>query len=69
MAANDMTDALKNPHMDVPFTQVGDDTISALTALAEISNPNYKKYKLPPFQLRLPRLLYAHASPNHPIQC
>jgi hypothetical protein len=36
MAANDMTDSLQNPHLDVPFTQVGDDTISALTALAEI---------------------------------
>jgi hypothetical protein len=36
MAANDMTDALQNPHPEVLFTQVGDDTISALTALAEI---------------------------------
>jgi hypothetical protein len=35
MAAND-TDALQNPHPDVSFTQVGDDTILALTALAEI---------------------------------
>jgi hypothetical protein len=31
MAANDMTDALKNPHFEVPFAQVGDDTIAALT--------------------------------------
>jgi hypothetical protein len=36
MAENDMTNALKNPHSKVPFTHVGDDTISALTALAEI---------------------------------
>jgi hypothetical protein len=36
MAAHDMADALQNPHNEVPFTQVGDDTISALTALAEI---------------------------------
>jgi hypothetical protein len=36
MAANEMTDALKNPHLAVPFTQVGDDTILTLTALAEI---------------------------------
>jgi hypothetical protein len=36
MAANDMTDALQNPHPEVPFTHVGDDTISALTELANI---------------------------------
>jgi hypothetical protein len=36
MTANDMMDALQNPHPDVPFTQVRSDTISALTALAEI---------------------------------
>jgi hypothetical protein len=36
MAAKDMTDALQNPHPEVPFTQVGDDIISALTELAEI---------------------------------
>jgi hypothetical protein len=36
MAAKDMMDALQNPHPEVPFTSVGDDTISALTDLAEI---------------------------------
>jgi hypothetical protein len=36
MAANDMTDALQNPHLHVPFTNAGDDTISAITTLAEI---------------------------------
>jgi hypothetical protein len=35
MAATDMTDVLKHPHPKVPFTHVGDDTISALTELAE----------------------------------
>jgi hypothetical protein len=35
MAANDMTHALKNPHPEVPFTHIGDDTISALTTLAD----------------------------------
>jgi hypothetical protein len=39
MAAKDMMDALQNPHPEVPFTHVGDDTISALTELA-------KKFKL-----------------------
>jgi hypothetical protein len=36
MAAKDMTDALQNPHPEVPFARVGDDTISALADLAEI---------------------------------
>jgi hypothetical protein len=36
MAAKDMTDALQNTHPEVPFTHVGDDTISALTELAKI---------------------------------
>jgi hypothetical protein len=36
MAAKDMTDALQNPHLNVPFARVGDDTISALAELAAI---------------------------------
>jgi hypothetical protein len=36
MAAKDMTDALQNPHPEVPFAHVGDDTISALAQLATI---------------------------------
>jgi hypothetical protein len=36
MAAKDMTDAFHNPHPDVPFASVGDDTIAALTDLAAI---------------------------------
>jgi hypothetical protein len=36
MAAKDMTDALQNPHPEVPFTSIGDDTIAALTDLAAI---------------------------------
>jgi hypothetical protein len=35
MAAKDMTDALQNPHPEVPFIHVEDDTISALTELAK----------------------------------
>jgi hypothetical protein len=35
-AAKDMTDALQNPHPEVPFACVGDDTISALAELAAI---------------------------------
>jgi hypothetical protein len=36
MAAKDMTDAHQNPHPDVPFASVGDDTIAALADLAAI---------------------------------
>jgi hypothetical protein len=36
IAAKDMTDAFQNPHREVPFASVGDDTISALAGLAEI---------------------------------
>jgi hypothetical protein len=36
MAAKDMTDALQNPHPEVPFASVGDKTIAALTDLAVI---------------------------------
>jgi hypothetical protein len=36
MAAKDMTDALQNPHPEVPFAHVGDATISALAELATI---------------------------------
>jgi hypothetical protein len=36
MAAKDMTDAFQNPHPEVPFTSVGDDTVKALTDLAAI---------------------------------
>jgi hypothetical protein len=42
MAAQDMTDALKHPHPDVPFTTIGDDTISALATLAEILTRKFK---------------------------
>jgi hypothetical protein len=36
MAAEDMTDALQNPHPEVLFARVGDDTVSALAELAAI---------------------------------
>jgi hypothetical protein len=36
MATNDMTNALKHPHPEVPFAHAGDDTITALTQLVEI---------------------------------
>jgi hypothetical protein len=36
MAAKDVMDAFQNPHPEVPFARVGDDTISALAELAAI---------------------------------
>jgi hypothetical protein len=36
MAAKDMTDAFQNPHPEVPFSSVGDDTVKALADLAAI---------------------------------
>jgi hypothetical protein len=36
MTAKDMTDAFQNPHPDVPFTSIGDDTIEAFADLAAI---------------------------------
>jgi hypothetical protein len=47
MAANDMSSALKNPHTDVPFAQIGDDTIEALTKLAEIFRNKFQKVQTP----------------------
>jgi hypothetical protein len=47
VAANDMMDALKTPHPEVQFTHVGDDTISALTALAEIFKLKLQKAQTP----------------------
>jgi hypothetical protein len=43
MAAQDMTDALKHSHPDVPFSTIGDDTISAMATLAEIFTRKFKK--------------------------
>jgi hypothetical protein len=47
MAANDMTNTLKDPHPAVPFAQVGDDTIAAITQVAEIFKNKFQKVKAP----------------------
>jgi hypothetical protein len=47
MAAIDMSNALENPHPEVTFTHIGDDTISALTALAEIFKHKFPIPELP----------------------
>jgi hypothetical protein len=59
MAAKNMTDAFQNPHPDVPFTSVGDDTIAALADLAAI------------FKLKLQHApsRATHAWPPKVVQC
>jgi hypothetical protein len=47
MAAKYTTDALQNPHPEVPFTHVGDATISNLTELAEIFKLKLRKNQTP----------------------
>jgi hypothetical protein len=47
MAANDMSNALKNPYPEVPFAQVGDDTIAMLAKLAEIFKNKFQKVQAP----------------------
>jgi hypothetical protein len=47
MAANEMSNALQHPHPKVPFTHIGDDTISAITALAEIFKLKFVKVHIP----------------------
>jgi hypothetical protein len=59
MAAKDMTDDLHNPHPQVPFASVGDDTIKALADLAAI-------FKL---KLRQAPSPVTQASPPTIIQC
>jgi hypothetical protein len=62
MAAKYMMEALQNPHPEVPFARVGDDTISALADLAEIfklklqQNPSPTPQAVPPTVFQGPGL-------------
>jgi hypothetical protein len=58
IAAKDMTDAFQNPHPDVPFASVGDDTVAALMALAAIFKLKLKQDPSPA----------THASPATLVQ-
>jgi hypothetical protein len=64
-----MTDPLQNPHPDVSFTQVGDDTISALTALAEIFKFKLQKVQTPARQAAPPKVALRPclAKSSHPM--
>jgi hypothetical protein len=69
MAENDMMDALQKPHPDVPFTQVGDDIISALTALAEVFKLKLQKVQTPARQVTPPKVALRPflAESSHPM--
>jgi hypothetical protein len=56
MAANDISNALKNPHPEVPFAHVGDDTITAVTQLMEIFKKKFKNQSRQNLLIRLPRM-------------
>jgi hypothetical protein len=61
MAAKEMTDALQNPHPEVPFASVGDDTISALADLAAIFKLKLRQTPSPTPQA-LPPQVFQHPS-------
>jgi hypothetical protein len=47
MAANDMSNVLENPQPEVPFSHIGDDTITALNTLAKIFKNKFHKVQIP----------------------
>jgi hypothetical protein len=47
LGANYISDALKHPHPEVPFSQVRDDTITALAQLATIFKNKFQKPSAP----------------------
>jgi hypothetical protein len=69
MASNDMSNALKNPHPEVPFSHIGDDTIAALTKLAEIFKTKFQKVQTQGLP-NVPATASEHTIPSnlsHPI--
>jgi hypothetical protein len=68
MAANDMDDALKHPHLEVPFAQVGDDTITALAQLATIFKNKFPNHQRQNLFKHLSRPLKTNSQQHWPIQ-
>jgi hypothetical protein len=64
MAAKDMMDDLQNPHQEVPFTSVGDDTIAALTDLSAIFKLELQQTSSPTSQAGPAKVVQAEASPH-----
>jgi hypothetical protein len=69
MAANDMSNEFKNPHPEVPFSHIGDDTITALAALAEIFKLKLQKVQTPARQVAPPKVALRPclAESSHPM--
>jgi hypothetical protein len=69
MAAKDMTDALQNPHPEVPYARVGDDTILALTDVAAIFKLKLRQTPSPTPQAAPPKVTQRPclAEPSNPI--
>jgi hypothetical protein len=65
MESKDMTDALQNPHPDVPFASVGDDTVAALTDLVAIFRLKLRQARSPATQATPAKVLNAQASLPH----
>jgi hypothetical protein len=61
MAAKDMTDALQNPHPEVPFASVGEDTILALADPAAIFKLKLRQ-TLSPEPQSVPPQVFQHQS-------
>jgi hypothetical protein len=69
MTANDMSNALENPHPEVPFSHIGDDTIAALMKLAEIFKNKFQKVQ-PQGLPNVPAKAAEHTIPaklSHPL--
>jgi hypothetical protein len=62
MAAKEMTDALQNPHPEVPFASVGDDTIKAAPCNTSVTSHNHSTPK--PHSFPSPKMGLAHAQPT-----
>jgi hypothetical protein len=54
MTAQYMNVALKHPHPDFPFSTIGDDTITALAALADIFKNKFQKPLAPTLSQQSP---------------
>jgi hypothetical protein len=69
MAAKDMTDDLQNPHPEVPFARVGDDTILALAELAAIFKLKLRQTQPPTLPAAPPKVIQRPclAEPSTPI--
>jgi hypothetical protein len=65
MAANDMSNALKNLHPEVPFPHIRNNTITALTTLAEIFKNKFQKVQIPGLPTALTEL--GHIQPRTPL--